>query len=294
LISICIPAYNRDITLLINQLDAQIRQCAESINIFVLDDGSSKEILTINRNITSEYLVYGELTKNTGRAKIRNLLGRIADGEYCLFLDNDLEINKPDFLRNYASLIKLSHPAVVCGSATYPAQAYSPDRTLHWKYGTQVVGRMYSNKNKTLISLNFLIWKDILMRFPFHEELSTYGHEDTLMGYNLKKNNIEILYIDNPVHHTALDSNEEYLTKNKSALRNLLYLYSNPLTRAAVIDTPLISTYLKLKKYRLLSFTKWLYTKFHQRIQANLNSSKPSLFYFKIYKLGELIKMNSE
>jgi hypothetical protein len=54
-----------------------------------------------------------------------------------------------------------------------------------------------------------------LKRCIFSEDLKTYGHEDTLLGYDLFRNGIEIFHIDNPVEHTGLEDSSVLLRKPK-------------------------------------------------------------------------------
>ena len=55
-------------------------------------------------------------------------------------------------------------------------------------------------------------------KISFNERLSGYGHEDTLFGYELNKNNIQIHHIDNPVLNGHLDTNEAFLLKTEEGL----------------------------------------------------------------------------
>ena len=62
-------------------------------------------------------------------------------------------------------------------------------------------------------------------KISFNERLSGYGHEDTLFGYELNKNNIQIHHIDNPVLNGHLDTNEAFLLKTEEGLGNLLKVW---------------------------------------------------------------------
>jgi hypothetical protein len=41
--------------------------------------------------------------------------------------------------------------------------------------------------------------------------LTTYGHEDTLFGYQLRINGISFQHIENPVLNSNLDDNQQFL-----------------------------------------------------------------------------------
>lgn len=60
---------------------------------------------------------------------------------------------------------------------------------------------------------NFVIQSEIFKQFPFHESLSGYGHEDTLLSFELKKAAIEITNIENPVINFEIETNAIYVKK---------------------------------------------------------------------------------
>ena len=129
------------------------------------------------------------------------------------------------------------------------------------------------------------------LKYKFDSSLRIYGHEDTLLGYQLRKNNIPLLHYDNPVYHHDLDSNTVYLEKNRNAISNLAALYENSLTRPALKGNKLIRAYELLHKYKLNKIAQALYVKARTAITNNLSGGKPSLLCFKIFKLGELLSV---
>jgi len=50
-------------------------------------------------------------------------------------------------------------------------------------------------------TFNVLFEKSVFSKIRFNEELKQYGHEDTLLGFQLKKAGIDILHIDNGLMH---------------------------------------------------------------------------------------------
>ncbi len=106
-----------------------------------------------------------------------------------------------------------------------------PDKLLRWKYGKWREQRKASEKNKNpnewFSTFNVLIEKTVFAKIRFNEELKQYGYEDTLMGYQLKKADIEVLHIDNGLIHEGLETNKEFLNKTKLGIENLSKLYEN-------------------------------------------------------------------
>ena len=62
------------------------------------------------------------------------------------------------------------------------------------------------------------------------------------------KNNIAVLYVDNPLLHQGLNTNKEFLEKTKNSLKNLFLIYMNLLSEKDAQNIRLIATYEKLKK----------------------------------------------
>ena len=100
-------------------------------------------------------------------------------------------------------------------------------------------------------TFNVLIDKSVFSKIRFNEELKQYGHEDTLMGYQLKKAGIDILHIDNGLMHEGLESNKEFLNKTKLGIENLSKLYDNVTDKKAFSETVRI-----LRIYNILKFIR--------------------------------------
>jgi len=288
-LAICIPVYNRNISALIYQLEAQLLSYSGRYEILAYDDGSSLQYKVENQKIKAHGLIYAEFNKNIGRASIRNILGLSAQSKYLLFLDNDNEIITSDFVKKYFDLIDQEEPALICGGVQYPKNSYTEKDKLHWKYGNQIISTISSKINPTFISFNFLIRQDIFLQFHFNSELKTYGHEDTLMGMQLQENGYKLRFVDNPVLHAELDSTPEYLKKNLSAVLNLALLYKNKAHHTLIEQSRLAQAYNRLKKWRLTGMFSLVYKLIEPSIIKNLNSNDPSLGFFKVFKLGNFI-----
>ncbi|NJK86510.1 MAG: hypothetical protein HC906_11610 [Bacteroidales bacterium] len=134
---------------------------------------------------------------------------------------------------------------------------------------------------------NFLISKGLFDKIRFHEGIMGYGHEDTLFGYDLKKMNIQILHIDNPLIHIGLEQNGFFLEKTRESIKNLKYIAGiNNHEKVFVKDIKLLYYYKLsersgMKKIIRLFFNSWVH-----KLEQNLMSEKPSLFVFDLYKLG--------
>lgn len=197
------------------------------MEILLFDDGSEEPSRIANRKWREHPLVeYREMGRNIGRAAIRNKLAQEAKGEYCLFLDNDSELVKPDFLETYWRYHQAA--PVICGGRVYPASPPAENQVLHWLYGSRREVRNLTERRRKpahgFQSNNFMIRRSLFQQIGFAEALSGYGHEDTLFGMELHRRKLEVLHIDNPVKHGSLESNADFLSKTKEGLTNLLLI----------------------------------------------------------------------
>ena len=145
-----------------------------------------------------------------------------------LFLDCDSTITSKFFISNYITFIQENNSKIVCGGRIY--DKFPPDRNkiLRWKYGIKKGSKPLNirilSPNKSFMTNNFLIHRDVLNEVKFDERIVEYGHEDTLFGFELKKRGVEIKHIENPVLNGDIENNVEYLTKTEAGIINLIYI----------------------------------------------------------------------
>ncbi len=105
-LSVIIPAFNTDASLLKKALDSIYQQDINGIEVILVDDGS------VENNIYSEIakfsyprLKYIKNSKNYGSSYARNRAMDISEGEFVMFLDSDAYLEK-DFFFNLDSFLK--------------------------------------------------------------------------------------------------------------------------------------------------------------------------------------------
>ncbi len=289
MLSILIPTYNYDVTTLAENLIKQAQYAKCPYEIIIFDDASKSNFQVKNKRLKNYHSInYEELANNTGRAKIRNLLAGTAKYEYLLFIDCDSKIPDNNYLARYTQ--SLQQNSIIYGGRIYQKEIPPEEYQLHWKYGIkrEAIPRQerIKNPNKSFMTNNFIISKSIFDKIRFDEDISLYGHEDTLFGYELKKNNIEIKHINNPLIHDGLETADDFIKKVKESVENLYYLMvNNKIEKGMTPDITLLKWYNRIKKTGLTSYLAGYYFK-HQSSIIHKIKNNLSLRQLDILKLS--------
>jgi len=293
MISICIPVYNFDINPLIKSLSTQIQHNNLLAEIIIIDDCSNENYQSINNDIATKenYIKLGE---NVGRSKIRNLFLKYARFDYLLFLDCDSLIINENFISNYIDILAQENHKVVCGGRVYPKCNQGRNKMLRWKYGIKKESQpaiiREQMPNKSFMTNNFLIHRSVFKIIKFDERIASYGHEDTLFGYLLKKAGIPIKHIENAILNGDLETNRDYLLKTQEGIKNLVKIvqfvnYDSDFIK----DVSLLNFYRKVESTKLLKFVNIAYKLSRSLIIWLLLKGIVSIKLFDFYKLGYLI-----
>ncbi len=293
MISVCIPVYNFDVEHLLKVLSKQAEEI--SAEIIVIDD-SSDVFVEKNRTVVESLsnVRYIQLDENIGRSRIRNLFLKYATFDYLLFLDCDSIVSSPTFLKKYKEIIEKEKPQVVCGGRFYGEKPKSRKKMLRWKYGTSQETKPAHIReltpNASFMTNNFLIQRKVFEKIKFNEELTRYGHEDTLFGYDLKRHGIKIHHIGNPVANGELERNEDFVKKTEQAIENLIYIIKNiELSRSFAEDITLLTEYELLKEQNKIGYYKFMFTLFRIPVKLWLKSGFGTMKLFDFYRMGYFI-----
>lgn len=291
MLSVCIPVFNQDIRELVRNLQKQMQELDRPGEIFLLDDCSDAFYQTRNREMLGwDYVRYEELKENAGRAKIRNLLAQRAAFQWLVMLDGNVAIPARDFLMRYIRELQDGH-GVVCGGQAYPAQKPKRRFLLRYKYGSRVEAQKAAirrlSPNVSFRTKNFAIYRELLLVHPLDERLKGYGHEDTLLGWQLYQAGITIHHSDNPVMHRNLDTNRAFMNKTRAAIKQLVYLQQlRDLPEEFFDEIRLIVFYKRLRNYYMHYPVLWVYRLTAPVLDALLCWGAGSLNLLAFYKLG--------
>ena len=291
MLSILLPVYNCSCVALVTELQRQCVECKADFEIIVADDGTLSGAIGMNaacQHLIDENKVIEHLKgvryiireKNVGRSAIRNFLVSQAKGDRLLFIDGDLSLNTPSFIRNY---LQTEGDVVVGGIAI----GGNPDQwkgNLRYRYERQceAINTVESRQSQPYqhLATNLLVHRSVLGEKPYDEKISHYGYEDVLLGKRFQQQKVAIKHIENPVLFCDFEDNASYLAKTEEALRTLFTFrkelkgYSRLLDKVEQIErlhlSPLFVTAYKL---------------FNEPIKNCLLGNKPNVFWFNIYKL---------
>ena len=290
-LSILIPVYNDNATALVRVLQAQ----AEAVDgleyeILAVDDGSTNEaVIACNRAIDAiPHCRYVMDRHHDCRAAMRNNMASKGRYEWHLMVDARLSIVYADFIRRY--LESGAQPGeAVCGGVMVDGGA---DSCRLYRENLRFRYEKFEEKNHSaevrnrfpyisFRTTNFFYHRTVLGRVPYDERIKGYGYEDVMLGKTFREKGIVVRHIDNPVAYTSFESNEAYLRKIEEAMRTLKN-FAGELGEYS----PLLAAVNKLGRLRLLWLVRLWHGLFGRAELRNLKGDRPSLFVFKLYKLG--------
>ena len=286
-LSVLIPVYNYDCSDLVHSLHEHARNENLNVNIMLGNDCSSESFQTLYKNLEEKQLcTVISSPKNIGAGAMRNMLIDNANNEILLLMDSDTMPLDKDFLQRYVAYYEKN--VVVCGGLKYVDNKPAKEYMLRYKYGVNVEAKNAATRNKhpyrNFIGMCFMSSKDVLSKVRFDAEMGM-GYEDAYFGFLLKKNNVPIVHIDNPVVHQLKETSVEFLATTKRYIDNL-YAHHNKMSETV----KLLKTYNKIK-HSLIGRSLHVINKyFAQHIERQLVSKNPSLKLFSLYKLLYLDK----
>ncbi len=244
MLSICIPHYNFVNPTLFQNLFRQAKLAEIKFEIIIADDASlpdKKQYL--EAFALPEFKKYF-LKENIGRSAIRNFLASKAQYPHLLFLDADSEIISETFIADY---LKNRSDKIICGGRLYSNQQPTPEYFLHYKYGSQVEQFAASHFQ----SNNFMLPITVFSSLVFDEGIKTYGYEDVVFGLGARRLGLEIVKTNNPVVHSQLKTNEEFVNDMEEALKNLKKLIDTNRDWRLEKEVNVSAFYRKLRRFRL-------------------------------------------
>lgn len=291
MLSILIPTYNYDVLPLVQELHKQAMDENIAFEIIVLDDASPDKALTAeNQKINLlDFAEYLENEANSGRTLTRKILAERAQYDNLLFLDADVMPTSGHFIRDYLPFI--GKEPVVIGGIAYK-ELYEKDTELRHKYGKMREERTSAeravNPYGAVLSGNLLIDKQVFLSNNYSHSHNLYGM-DIYFAYQLYRNGIKVVHIDNPVYHLGLEDNATFFRKTLAAVESRKKLLKE--TEGIENINGLLKQYKRLRKYRLAGVVKVLFRLGEPVLKKRILKKDPDLFCLDIYRLGYICSL---
>lgn len=280
MLSILIPTYNYDCADLVEALYKQCVATNTQFEIIVGNDCSTfklSKLESIKRHTECSIITPKH---NLGRAKMRNYLAHHAHYQNLLFIDSDSLPAYSNFIATYLNQLN----NIVLGGRIYNTPS-NRHHTLLPRYGKRE--RNHGTKKSTLpfTSPNFLIPRNIFQQIRFDETCKKYGHEDTIFGIELNRHGFYYSRIDNPVIHIGIEDNITFLKKTQEGINHLYSIHCKGNYPELNSISPLLKTFLLIKKLKLTSYFAKYYSKRYKKLEQQLDTKKPCMLLFSLYKL---------
>ena len=212
-VSVLMPFLRDDPTDLLAALETEAGALAGAIELVVLDDGTAEPALTrrLKARIDAMALPVRLITlpANEGRAIGRNRLAGAARAGSLLFLDSDMRPDHPDFLRDWAALVRDSDPAVAFGGFSLlqaPTDArFQVHRALAAKSECVPCAERAKQPEKYVYTSNLLVRRDVFEAEAFDPGFTGWGWEDVEWAMRVSRR-FAVVHIDNPATHIGLDT----------------------------------------------------------------------------------------
>jgi glycosyltransferase involved in cell wall biosynthesis len=291
-ISLLVPVCDFDIVALVYSMKICIGKIPELVEIIIGDDGSAPEFRERYKSLEGGGVRLIVSEKNIGRAAIRNKMALEAKGDFLLFIDADAMIpgTAESYIQNWIPFMDVSR--VTCGGILYhESPPCDPDKILRWKHGRKVEQMSASERNKhpytCFSTFNVLIDRTVFEKLRFNEGLKQYGHEDTLLSYQLEKAGIPVIHTDNGLLHEGLESNRDFINKTRLGIENLSMLYDSVTDKKTFASSVLLLRIYKwLRIFRLTLVLAGVFIRFRERIELRIDSADPPLWLFRFYKMA--------
>lgn len=229
-ISICVPTWRDSADALLCSLPRM--PGAEECTLLIFDDGSHDPALL--RQLTRQVMRFPgparliSAPKNCGRSHARNRLFDLAETEWVLFLDADMQPDDADFLNRYLDAVDVqASAAVIAGGFSLRHARPTSETRLHaaQSAASECVPalRRAEAPGRYVFTSNILVHRKVLETVAFDPGFQGWGWEDVDWGLRVSAD-FPILHIDNPATHLGLDEDAKILDKYAGSVDNFLRL----------------------------------------------------------------------
>ena len=252
-ITICIPTWKDSADALLCSL-ARLPG-ADRCTLLVFDDGS------LDSDLTSQLIRHTmrfpgparliSAPKNVGRSHARNRLKDLAESDWVLFLDADMQPDDEAFLLTYLGAIDTHfEPSLIAGGFSLKNIRPTDETRLHAAQSmtSECISADLRNQapGRYVFTSNILVHREILDAIRFDPGFVGWGWEDVDWGLRVAET-YPVIHIENTATHLGLDPDPKLIEKYAGSAHNFARLVdrhpeimsSTPLYRMAKTLQPL-------------------------------------------------------
>jgi len=229
-LSICVPTWRDSADALLCSLMRMAN--AEQCTLLIFDDGSLDPSLT--RQLTRQIMRFPGparlicAPKNSGRSHARNRLFDLAEAQWILFLDADMQPDDADFLNRYLDAIDAhKEPALIAGGFSLRHARPTRQTRLHAAQSSAseclTAAARAEAPGRFVFSSNILVHRNVLDAVAFDPGFQGWGWEDVDWGLRVA-GRFPVLHIDNYATHLGLDTDVKLIEKYEHSADNFLRL----------------------------------------------------------------------
>ena len=225
-ISVCVPAYRRDVSPLMHQLS----QCAGAglLELIIVDDGScDHDLLASMQTAAGQARLAIRIVSthdNRGCTAARNAAMTHARAEWMLLLDADMQPDSARFIEAYLDAIdQAGGAALIVGGTSLHAASMSRPYALHRqaRKAECLPSRIRTLSPARHVRLsNVLVHRAVLEKCPIDESLAGSDWAGAAWGLCVHRQ-FPIVHIDNTATHLGLTSAEDLMGKYSRSLARL-------------------------------------------------------------------------
>ncbi|MBQ5655877.1 MAG: glycosyltransferase family 2 protein [Bacteroidaceae bacterium] len=180
-ISVIIPLYNKETTIT-KTIESVLNQDFDSIEIIIVDDGSTDASVANVKKINSDKIKLFS-KPNGGPSSAKNYGVKQSSGEWIMFLDAD-DMLVSGILRHFATLVQ-EHPdcnffcgsfLVKYGDKLFPCSQKYTNGVLKNNFKAWCLGHFMP------VAGSYIILRQKLLQYPFREDLRRYEDAESLFG----------------------------------------------------------------------------------------------------------------
>ena len=229
-VSVIVTTFNRPLLLgkNINALLNQVLDPDVKVEIIIVDDFSTDQNRILVSKIASQNISIRLIlnSENRGRSASRNNGFSKANGQYILFLDDDI-LPEPNYIMAHLNILSFTNEFVTVGSLRFPPDLTKKNNLMKYLSSRELRQRKFDDFFLNDLPASYLgsgicgmHANDFKSIGGFNESFIFYGGEDVQLGLMLKQKGKRIKYVsDAKADHYDTVEFERYRIKFMEAAR---------------------------------------------------------------------------